>query len=188
MPGRHCAPAIPGTGEWSDASRCRRPCPGQGRERSPADRALRAMREQSTSAPETRIGSNCDCVSLHPVLLGELFQRKVRQRRRGRRGAAHDARKGLTSVSGLSRATTSERAQPGRLTEPGSPNCGCSSGVPASASSMLAARAPASSSASASASACWQSVRMLRDSQGMVIGDGQPPFFTSSLAASRCSR
>ena len=46
-----------------------------------------------------------------------------------------------------------ERSQPGVVTEPGSPNCGVSRSVPASASSMLAESAPDSSRASASASA-----------------------------------
>src|SRR6185369_4439914 len=65
------------------------------------------------------------------------------------------------SASGSSRVTTRECVQPGVLTEPGSPNCGCSSGVPASASSIDADSAPTSIRASQIGSACAASVRKL---------------------------
>jgi hypothetical protein len=122
-----------GVEDQNNGLRIRRVVPGGNDPQAPRD----------ANRFELRLGQ------LHPVLLGDFFLReKVRQRREaGPRSA--DARPGLRIGVRLEQGDDRERSQPGRLIEPGSPNCGCSSAVPASASSMLAASAPASSSASA---------------------------------------
>src|SRR5574343_1885246 len=117
---------------------------------------------------EIRIGSNCDWVSCTQFC--SSMRSTVHSGKAVRPTSATAAPiSAATSSSGWSNTTTRECAHPGVVTEPGSPNCGCSSGVPASASSMEADKAPASIRASQIGSAEAASVRKLTLCQAILF-------------------
>src|SRR5574343_648931 len=118
--------------------------------------------------PETRIGSNWDCVNCTQFCSssGSLCHSGAAERPIF---AAASPTIAATSASGSNKATIRERCQPGVVTEPGSPNCGFSSAVPASASSIEADSAPASISASHNGSACSASESRVTFCQAILL-------------------